>query len=264
MKQSTRQFSGYVKVAGLSSAISSIALHIGPAGSNGVAIAALENRGNGIWAVPLNTVLGDAQVTSFNSDGLYFSVHTVNNPGGEVRGQLLKPAIRIGSALLDGSKEVPPVTTQGTGAAYVAFNSVTGQLSGAITTDKVTGTAARVHSGSATTNGPAVATLSGVSPVTQTPTAGISFALDIQPLFSARCAGTFCHVTGGIAPMSLQPDFAYASTILMVIPGNSTGSYFVKRLTGEILPRMPLAGAPLNTTELGLIKAWIDSGAVNN
>lgn len=264
MKKSTRQFSGFVTVSGLGSAISSIALHIGPAGTNGIVIAVLENRGNGIWAVPLNTVLGDAQVTSFNNDQLYFSVHTTGNPGGEIRGQLLKPTIRVGSALLDGSKVVPPVVTQGTGAAYVALNSVTGQLSGALKTDKVTGTAARVHSGSATTNGPTVAALSGGSPVTQTPSPGISFALDIQPLFTARCAGTFCHVTGGIAPMSLQPGLAYANTRLLVIPGNSAGSYFVKRLTGEILPRMPLAGAPLNTTELGLIKAWIDSGAVNN
>jgi hypothetical protein len=156
------------------------------------------------------------------------------------------------------------VVTQGTGSGYVAFNPVTGQMSGGLKTDKVSGTLAQIHSGSITSTGPAGAAMTGVSPVTLTPTPGISFALDIQPLFNTRCAGTFCHVVGGIAPMSLQPDFAYASTINLVIPGNSAGSYFVKRLTGEILPRMPLAGTPLNTTELGLIKAWIDSGAVNN
>jgi hypothetical protein len=247
LKKSTRQFSGLVKATGLSSSVVSVALHIGTAGTNGIAIVTLQNSGNGIWEVPLNTVLGDAQVASFNNDELYFNVHTSSNIAGEIRGQLLKAAVKIGSASLDGSKAIPPVATQGNGSAKVALNTITGQLSGSLRTDKVAGT---------------LATKS--SPVTVTPTASISFSLDIQPLFSTHCAGTFCHVVGGIAPMSLQPGLAYANTINLVIPGNSAGSYFVSRLTGAIMPQMPLAGAPLNTTELGLIKAWIDNGALNN
>jgi hypothetical protein len=264
LKKSTRQFSGLVKATGLSSSVVSVALHIGTAGSNGIAIVTLQNRGNGVWEVPLNTVLGDAQVTSFNNDELYFNVHTSGNIAGEIRGQLLKSSIKIGTASLDGSKVVPPVATPGSGSAKVALNTVTGQISGSLRTDKVSGTLVQIHSASTATTGPAIVSLTRSSPVGVTPTASISFSLDIQPLFSTRCAGTFCHVVGGIAPMSLQPGLAYANTINLVIPGNSAGSYFVSRLTGAFLPLMPLAGAPLNTTELGLIKAWIDNGALNN
>jgi hypothetical protein len=264
LKKSTRQFSGLVKATGLSSSIVSVALHIGTAGTNGIAIVTLQNSGNGIWEVPINTVLGDAQVASFNNDELYFNVHTSGNIAGEIRGQLLKAAVKVGTASLDGSKAIPPVATQGNGSAKVALNTITGQLSGSLRTDKVSGTLAQIHSGLTTATGPAIVSLTTSSPVTVTPTASISFSQDIQPLFSTRCAGTFCHVVGGIAPMSLQPGLAYANTINLVIPGNSAGSYFVSRLTGAIMPQMPLAGAPLNATELSLIKAWIDNGALNN
>lgn len=260
----TRQFSGYVKVGALSSTISSIGLHIGAAGTNGVGITFLENRGNGVWALPLNTVLSNAQVTSFNNDELYFNIHTVNNIGGELRGQLIKSDIRIGTASLDGAKEVPPVTTSATGVGMLAWNSVTEQVSGGVTSGNINGTAAQIQSGAAGTNGPTVISLTSASPVGVAPTAGISFALDIQPIFNSRCSGVACHTAGGIAPMSLEPAVAYVNVSTRVVPGNSAASALYQRLTGVILPQMPLVGGPLNQTSLDLIKNWIDSGAQNN
>lgn len=260
----TRQFSGYVKVGPLSSAIISVGLHIGAAGTNGVGITFLENRGNGIWAIPLNTVLSNAQVTSFNNDELYFNIHTANNIGGELRGQLIRSSIRIGTATLDGSKEVPPVTTSATGVGMLAWNSVTEQISGSVTSGNLNGTAARIHSGAASTNGPTVISLTPSSPVSIAPTAGISFALDIQPIFNSRCSGVACHTAGGIAPMSLEPSVAYVNVSTLVLPGNSAASTLYQRLTGVITPRMPVVGGPLNQTSLDLIKNWIDSGALNN
>lgn len=262
MKASTKQFSGFIKVSGLSSTVQSVFLESVTAGPTVTPVATLQNSGNGIWVI--TTTLSDVQVANFNNNELYFNVHTVNNPGGEVRGQLLKSTVKIGTAVLNGAKEVPPVASQGTGTGTVALNVLTGQLNGSMKTDKISGTVAQIHSGSPTATGPAFAGLSTTSPVTVVPVAGISFALDIQPIFTASCSGIFCHVTGGIAPMSLQPDVAYANVLIRVVPGNSTSSLLIQRLTGVILPQMPLAGPPLSTSSLNLIKAWIDNGAINN
>lgn len=264
LKASTRQFSGFVKVAGINSTITAIFLQNGSAGTNGPPLVTLENRGNGIWALPINSTLGDVQVANFNNDELYFNVHTVDHISGEVRGQILKTTITTGTAILAGAKEVPSVSSPGSGAGTIAWNSVTGQISGSVRSDGFVAEAAQIQSGSATTSGPALIDLTSASPVLVTPTPGISFALDIQPIFTASCSSVVCHVTGGIAPMSLQPGLAYANTIIRVVPGNSTESLLIKRLTGVILPQMPLAGPPLSATSLNLIKAWIDNGALDN
>lgn len=264
LNQSTRLFSGFVKVTGLSSAVRNAIVYIGAAGTNGSASIIMTNSGNGIWSVPPNTVLGTAQVANFNNDELYFNIHTEANPGGELRGQILKSGVRIGTAVLDGSKAVPPVSTQGAGTGIIALNSVTGVVSGGVKTDGFSGTSARIHSGA---DGTPVIDLTTTSPVTIAPVPGISFALDIQPIFTANCALTFCHVIGGLAPLSLEPGLSFANMILRVEPGNSAGSYLISRLTVNdppLFPRMPLNRAPLSTTSLDLIKAWIDNGALNN
>lgn len=269
MKKSAKQFSGFVKVASPNSPVTSVTLLFGPAGTNGVAIAPLVNRGNGFWALPTNTILGDQQVTSFDSGELYINVRTAANPTGELRGQFLQPEIKIGTAILSGTKEIPPVSTLGSGTGMLALNTVTGQMSGNLKTDKVAGTLALIHSGATTVNGSSLAAMTAASPVTVTPTPGISFALDIQPIFNARCAAQICHVAGaasptGVPPMSLEPGLAYASTVSRVTPGNSATSYFVSRLTGAFPPQMPLGSQPLSTSSLDLIKGWIDAGALDN
>lgn len=263
-KQSTRQFSGHVKAAGFSSAIRSVVLHIGAAGTNGAAIVNLVNRGGGIWALPANTVLGDPQVANFNNDELYFTVHTESNIGGEARGQLLKPQVKIGTAVLAGLKELPPVSSPGTGAGIIAWNSVTEQVTGSVTTDGFVAAATELRPGSATTTEAPLIDLNANSPVTGVPTPGISFALDIQPIFSANCTAAFCHVSEGIGAMSLQPGVAYANTLPLITPGNSASSYMINRLTGAITPRMPLNRPALSAFSLDLIKAWIDNGAQDN
>jgi len=273
MKAATNQFSGFVRLTGFSTPVASVILVAGAAGTNGTIVVALENHGNGIWALPIDTVLSASQVASFNSDQLYYNVITGSGGlfAGEVRGQLLKSSIKLGTAALDGSKEVPQVATQGTGSGIVALNTLTGELYGSVNTVNMTGTQARIHSGASNANGPALVSMTTSSPVTTTPKAGVSFALDIQPIFTASCSSVFCHVTGGIAPMSLQPGVAYGQAILRVVPGNPSASYLFQKLAGSgaTLPTtpgslMPLAGAPLSTTSLSLIRDWITAGARNN
>ena len=263
---STRQFSGYVTVSGLSSPVRSAILHVGAEGINGTSAIILADSGNGVWSLPPNTVLSAAQVTNFNNTELYFNVRTQNNPGGELRGQLINPTIRIGTSILNTVTGAAVTTPPATGEGMLAWNSVTTQVSGSVKTDKLDGIAAVIQSGSATASGQDLLALTTNTPIMVTPTPGISYALDIQPLFTARCLGGACHSTGGFAPMSLESDVSYAFVRLLLVPGNSAASYLFQRLTvnSSSFPQMPLNRTPLDSTDLGLIKNWIDRGALNN
>jgi len=264
----TRQFSGFVKADGFGSVVTSVVIRFGDSVTNGPGIVDLVNSGNGIWSVPVlnNPVVSAAVVTAFNNDALYVNIHTQDNPGGELRGQIMKSSVRIGTASLDGTKEIPPVSTLATGSGMLAWNSVTEQVSGSVKTEGITGTAANIHSGSVSTNGPILITLTTTSPVTVTPTPGISFGLDIQPIFTASCArSTFCHVVGGNAPMSLQSGLSYANALTSLVPGDSASSYFYQRITindPPSFPQMPLNRPPLSLASQDLFKNWIDSGAL--
>jgi len=264
----TRQFSGFVKVAGLGSAVTSAVIRLGDSATNGPGIIDLVNSGNGIWSLPIidNPVLSNAVVAAFNNDAIYFDIRTQANPGGELRGQLMKAGIRIGTAGLDGFKEIPPVSTLATGTGLLAWNSATEQVSGSVKTDGISGTAANIHSGSVSTNGPALIPLTTTSPVTVTPTPGISFGLDIQGIFTTSCArAPFCHVPGGRTPMSLQSGVSYANIINILVPGDSASSYLFQRVSVNdppAFPQMPLNRPPLSLATQDLIKNWIDRGAL--
>ena len=100
-------------------------------------------------------------------------------------------------------------------------------------------------------------------PLTQDTTT-ISFSADIQPIFTASCALSGCHVAGakvpnltaGIAYQALQ-DGGY------VIANDPDNSQLMLWLTGKKTPGMPLGNSPnqeINTK----VFAWIFQGAKNN
>ncbi len=91
----------------------------------------------------------------------------------------------------------------------------------------------------------------------------ISFAFDIQPIFTQDCIR--CH--GGAGGLSLD---SYSKVIeggisgAIVIPGNPDQSLLVRRLDGTEPPTMPADGPPLTAPEIGRIRQWILEGALNN
>ncbi len=117
--------------------------------------------------------------------------------------------------------------------------------------------------------------------------AQISFAHDVQPIFTTRCAITSCH-TGpteqASGKQSLDAGVAYADSVnapattgklLRVKPGSIKGSQVAHRILAQGLPRggavMPLgcpgfppAGGCLTTGEIFTILSWIAEGAPNN
>jgi hypothetical protein len=101
-----------------------------------------------------------------------------------------------------------------------------------------------------------------------------SFAHDIQPIFTARCALAGCHITPTDANLHLvlkDAPTSYAHLVnvqseefpsaVRVAPGNSAVSYLMAKLdAGE----MPKQGPMLSQGTRDTIRNWIDLGAADN
>ena len=93
----------------------------------------------------------------------------------------------------------------------------------------------------------------------------VSFAKDIQPIFSKSCALSGCH-NGSIAPNLTDAVTAYASLQSGSFINTATpeSSLVYLWLTGKEAITMP-AGAANNPSNInGLMLAWIKQGAKNN
>src|SRR3954447_1382338 len=77
--------SGSVTTSGVQGTMAHI--HQGAKGQNGPVIVPLTKSGD-TYTAPAGAKLNDAQMQAFKSGSLYVNVHTAQNKGGEVRGQL--------------------------------------------------------------------------------------------------------------------------------------------------------------------------------
>ncbi|MBA3725457.1 MAG: c-type cytochrome [Armatimonadetes bacterium] len=86
---------------------------------------------------------------------------------------------------------------------------------------------------------------------------------DVKPIFDANCVG--CHGAKK-ASEKLRLD-SYAAVLkgsehgAMVVAGDSGGSKLVKRITGDVEPRMPFKKEPLSKEDIDKITQWIAQGA---
>lgn len=108
----------------------------------------------------------------------------------------------------------------------------------------------------------------------------VSFANDIQPIFNELCIG--CHVTGGFADQSgialklvagqsfdllVNQRSVQDTSLTLVNPGDSANSLLFQKTSQNMPPvgmTMPLGGRRLTSTELALVRDWIDQGASDN
>lgn len=108
----------------------------------------------------------------------------------------------------------------------------------------------------------------------------VSFAAQIQPIFDAECS--YCHHVDGFAnrigvDMLLTPDATPQSLInqssslkpalTLVIPGDAADSLLFRMVSERKPPvgfRMPLFSSPLSSEDLGLLRDWINQGALDN
>jgi hypothetical protein len=79
--------SGKIMTSGISATMAHI--HHGKAGTNGPVIVTLTKNGDNAWVVPAGSKLSEAEFKAFMADELYVNVHSAENKGGEIRGQLM-------------------------------------------------------------------------------------------------------------------------------------------------------------------------------
>jgi hypothetical protein len=107
------------------------------------------------------------------------------------------------------------------------------------------------------------------SPVaTAAPMAGTGssplFATKVRPILAARCYQ--CHGAdthqNGLRLDSLTGILKGSESGKVVIPGHSADSRLIQRLEAKERPQMPYGGPPLSEAQIGIIKQWIDQGAL--
>ena len=127
---------------------------------------------------------------------------------------------------------------------------------------------------SACTNDSPSLRIVSIVPPANTP---ISFAADVQPIFTRSCARSGCHAGAVLSQgLSLESGRSYdllvgvasaeVPSLKRVEPGRSDLSYLILKLEGKGLgDRMPADGPPfLPDGEIQLIKDWIEQGAPND
>ena len=150
------QLTYHITVNGLSGAITGSHFHNAAAGTGGGVVKAFSFSGNtasGTWtSADANQPLTDLLLSELLKGKLYVNIHTAANPGGEIRGQVLLSTGVGFSAKLEGSQEVPAVTTTASGTGSVRLNT-DGTVSYDITAGGLTPTAAHFHNAAAGTAG---------------------------------------------------------------------------------------------------------------
>ena len=151
----TGEVTGTLTITGID--VTAAHIHDGFAGSNGPVLIGLDQDPNDplIYNVPAGATLDTAGIDDLLAAGLYLNAHTVANPGGELRAQILPDDFVLHFTELSGGNEVPRVDTIAGGRAAVTVNAVTGAI---VVQAQVVGlddaSAAHVHDGFAGANGP--------------------------------------------------------------------------------------------------------------
>lgn len=91
----------------------------------------------------------------------------------------------------------------------------------------------------------------------------VDFVSTIHPILAKRCAG--CHGTAnpqaGLSLMNRNAMLKGGITGPAVVPGRSSESLLVKRVSGTVAPVMPLGGPKLTDVEIKALVDWIDQNA---
>jgi len=144
-------------VSNLSSAFTGVHIHEGSPGTNGpVLIGLTESYDNG--RVTAEFDVDKALLARLVNGELYFNLHTENNPGGELRGNLALEAAESFVGYFSGDQENPALDVPGTGLATVHYTANTNVLEVNVLVDGLTGpiTGAHFHRGAVGENGPVV------------------------------------------------------------------------------------------------------------
>lgn len=87
----------------------------------------------------------DEQIADLLAGQLYLNFHTPENPGGEIRGQVVQQLDFTPTTLLSGFQETAEAGVPAAGAARVVFNENTGELTWTVVYEGLTGAATGMH-----------------------------------------------------------------------------------------------------------------------
>ncbi len=96
--------------------------------------------------------------------------------------------------------------------------------------------------------------------------AAVDFAKDVHPILVLKCSG--CHSgekgQGGLSVNTRAELLKGGVSGAAMVAGASADSRLIQRVTGDKAPRMPMGREPLSAEEIGILRGWIDQGAVWN
>jgi len=109
-----------------------------------------------------------------------------------------------------------------------------------------------------------------IEPDSVMPEGEISFSQHVQPIFDAQCVS--CHPSSG--NLDLRPGYSYDELVnvpasgyngILVVPGDAESSILYKKVdgSGAYGANMPLGGS-LSSTQIAIIRDWINQGAKDN
>jgi hypothetical protein len=199
----------------------------------------------------------------------YMNVHTIANPGGEMRGQLLPVEFtRAYGAALSGANEVPVVVSSGEGSALVIVSDKLDRFAYWVQTN-LTATAAHIHTGTVGNTGSVAFDLlagGSLDPVTVLSGTGTLNPAQLQALASG---GYYINIHTTANPSGELRGQLFAREILLAanlsgaaeVPPVSTGgsgmaSMHLDHVTGELDYMVNVSGIPSATM------AHIHQGAV--
>ncbi len=102
------------------------------------------------------------------------------------------------------------------------------------------------------------------------------FSMDVQPVFTGKCALADCHGAAKSASLQLTAGMAYGNLVnvkssedprfMRIMPGMPDSSYLVMKIEGRqtVGARMPFRRTPLSASQIQLIRGWIQAGASKN
>jgi hypothetical protein len=96
-------------------------------------------------------------------------------------------------------------------------------------------------------------------------TAKVSFSKDLAPLFASNCAVSGCHIANRAKP-DLEKEVAYKmiTSLKMIDTKTPENSILYQRMTGKLIPAMPIGKTSNPSNINNLLLAWIKQGALNN
>lgn len=87
----------------------------------------------------------------------------------------------------------------------------------------------------------------------------VSFSREIAPLFSKKCGD--CHVLNNRGRFQMA-SYKQLLDQGAIVAGDPDKSSLVRRLRGDVMPRMPLRRSPLSEAEITLVSTWVKEGMV--